>query len=210
MPDDRKSGQSLPRWERLASALSRVTSGGITEGDAKRAICDAIADGAITIRLALLRHTTKGMTAHGRVFIGEDIEIPLHLEPEEIDFENSRPLKHWYIPREKNRDLAGRWDVDWIELSSADVTKELIPASNGEQPSAANEPHERLPRARQKTQTGRERAHRAIKVLYPDSVPDQATEPNVNLCKRVAARLKELGLREVSNDTILRAAGRRR
>ena len=75
MPDDRKSGQ-YPRWERLVSALARVTSGGITEGDAKRAICDAIADRAIAIRLALRKHTTKGTTAHGKVLDGADVEIP--------------------------------------------------------------------------------------------------------------------------------------
>jgi hypothetical protein len=208
MPDNRNSGQDPPRWERLFSALTRVTSGAITEGDAKRSICDAIADRAIAIRLALRKHTTKGMTAHGRVFGGADVEIPAHLEPEDIDFENSRPLEPWYIAREKNRYLAGRWDVDWIELSSADVTKELIPASDGEQPPAANEPRERS-RPRPKAQPARDRALDAIKVLYPDGVPQQATEPNKNLCQRVAAWLKESGVPDVSDDTILRAAGRR-
>jgi hypothetical protein len=40
--------------------------------------------------------------------------------------------------------------------------------------------------------------------------PDQATEPNVNLCRRVSAKLNEAKLPNVSDDTILRAAGRRK
>jgi hypothetical protein len=52
-----------------------------------------------------------------------------------------------------------------------------------------------------------EGALRAIGEIYPDGVPDQATEPNSRLCKRVGEKLKGL---QISDDTILRAAGRRR
>lgn len=208
MPDHSKSGQRVPRWERLASALTRVTNGGFTEYDAIRAICDAIADRAIDIRLALRQHATKGITAHDRVFAGADVEIPTHLGPEDIDFENSRPLTPWSIPREKNRYLAGRWHIDWIELSSADVARVLIPASSGDQPSAAM-PYERSRQPRPKAQPARGRALDVINVLYPDGVPKQASLPNKSLCHRVAARLRELKLPAVSDDTILRAAGRR-
>jgi hypothetical protein len=64
--------------------------------------------------------------------------------------------------------------------------------------------------APKKSRPGRERARRAIDELYHGDVPDQATEPNWRLCKRVGKRLEELGLPNVSNDTILRAAGRRK
>src|SRR5262249_55401579 len=153
---------------------------------------------------ALRRHSTKGMTAHGKVLSGADVEIPARLEPKDIDFENSRPLKPWTVKRERIAHLAGSWDVDWIELSSADVTT-LIPVGHGDQTSPGSDPQKRPSRPHQKTQTGRERAHRAIKALYPDGVPDQATEPNGNLCQRIAAWLKEMRLPAVSNDTILRA-----
>jgi hypothetical protein len=53
-------------------------------------------------------------------------------------------------------------------------------------------------------------ALRAIREIYPNGVPDQATEPNSKLCQRVVEKLKEAGLPGVSDDTILRAAGRRR
>jgi 7-cyano-7-deazaguanine synthase in queuosine biosynthesis len=54
------------------------------------------------------------------------------------------------------------------------------------------------------------RAQGIIKELYPDGLPDQAIEPNANLCRRVGAKLKEAKLPDVSDDTILRAAGRRK
>jgi hypothetical protein len=53
-------------------------------------------------------------------------------------------------------------------------------------------------------------ALRAIGEIYPNGVPDQATEPNSELCRRVSEKLKGAGLPPVSDDTILRAAGRRR
>jgi hypothetical protein len=56
----------------------------------------------------------------------------------------------------------------------------------------------------------RERALRAIKKIFPGGVPDQACEPNVNLCRKVVVWLKQAKLPEVKDDTILRAAGRRK
>jgi hypothetical protein len=64
--------------------------------------------------------------------------------------------------------------------------------------------------ARKKGKPGRERALRVIVEIYRGDVPDQAAEPNKRLCERVSNRLKELGLPPVSDDTILRAAGRRK
>jgi hypothetical protein len=59
---------------------------------------------------------------------------------------------------------------------------------------------------RRKSQPAYERARRAIVALYPNGVPDAATESNKKLCKRVSEALSEA----VSDDTILRAAGRRK
>lgn len=61
-------------------------------------------------------------------------------------------------------------------------------------------------RAKPKIQNAQE----AIKELYPAGVPDQTAEPNKNLIRRVSAWLKESRRHDVSNDTILRAAGRRK
>ena len=55
-----------------------------------------------------------------------------------------------------------------------------------------------------------ERARAAVHELFPDGVPDQTALPNQILCRRVDAHLKEASLFPVSEDTILRAAGRRK
>jgi hypothetical protein len=61
-----------------------------------------------------------------------------------------------------------------------------------------------------KSRPSRDGASRTINELYPQGVPDQATVPNKILCQRVAEQLKKDGLEQVSSDTILRAAGRRK
>jgi hypothetical protein len=83
-----------------------------------------------------------------------------------------------------------------------DVLQAAVSAGHG-----APEPQQRR---RGKSQPALERARGAIKELYPDGVPGQATEPNANLCRRVSAKLQEESLPGVSDDTILRAAGRRK
>ncbi len=68
---------------------------------------------------------------------------------------------------------------------------------------------DRLPE-RARSRPAFERAQQVIRELYPNGVPSQAAEPNASLCRRVAAKLKENKLLKVSDDTILRAAGRRK
>jgi 7-cyano-7-deazaguanine synthase in queuosine biosynthesis len=86
----------------------------------------------------------------------------------------------------------------WIDEVEAE------PASAGH---GAPEPQQRR---HGKSRPALERARGAIRELYPDGVPDQASEPNASLCRHVSAKLKEAKLPNVSDDTILRAAGRRK
>jgi hypothetical protein len=76
-------------------------------------------------------------------------------------------------------------------------------------PGQAPSPHDHLPE-RARRRPALERAQRVINELYPDGVPDLAAVPNSTLCRCVGAKLKEAKLPDVSDDTILRAAGRRR
>jgi hypothetical protein len=76
--------------------------------------------------------------------------------------------------------------------------------------STAARTHEPSRTGRRKSKPALERARGAIKDLYPNGVPGQAVEPNPVLCRRVGDKLKQSGLRDVSDDTILRAAGRRK
>jgi hypothetical protein len=196
------NGRFERSWMRLSDALADVMSAPFSESDAKRLICNAIADRKIEIQLELGKRKTRNMTARGMRFSGADIEIPVRLAPEDLDFENSRPVGSWYLRRERNFYMAGRWEIAWIELDRAGVTK-LIKSVR-----VAGD--EKLPRPRRKAQPAREGARRAIAEHFHGDIPDQVKMPNVILCKYVGAKLKELGLPDVSDDTILRAAGRRK
>jgi hypothetical protein len=56
---------------------------------------------------------------------------------------------------------------------------------------------------------GRTRARKALKALFPNDIPDQASCPNNELEQKVAKWLKTQKMDSCSRDTILRAAGRR-
>ena len=62
---------------------------------------------------------------------------------------------------------------------------------------------------RKAARPSRDRARKALQDIYGDVIPDQAAEPNSILLRHVSRWLKEKKLSEVSDDTILRAAGRR-
>jgi hypothetical protein len=68
------------------------------------------------------------------------------------------------------------------------------------------QPRERTPRGNPR----RHSAQRAIDALHPSGVPDQAIIPNARLCRDAGEWLKQNGYANVSDDTILRAAGRRK
>jgi hypothetical protein len=103
---------------------------------------------------------------------------------------------------------ASRWK-DEIE-TDADVAE--LPREPDGKHRASGTPvrHEGLPGTRGKSRPSFQRAQRAINDIYGDNLPDQSIEPNTNLCRRIGVKLKEAKLPPVSDDTILRAAGRRK
>jgi hypothetical protein len=86
----------------------------------------------------------------------------------------------------------------WIEKEMESASENGVDVPDGAQQS------------RGRSRPALERAYNAIERLYPTGVPEQAAEPNTILCRRVGETLKNGGLPGVSDDTILRAAGRRR
>jgi hypothetical protein len=71
-------------------------------------------------------------------------------------------------------------------------------------------PRERAAQPRNKSRPAFERARRVIEELYSDRPPDQVTVSNKSLCKQVNEKLKKMGQQPVSQDTVERAAGRRK
>ena len=193
-------------WERLSKALERVrTVTQVSEDKAKERICQAIADRVVNIRGKLKEDRNKLHTSNA-VLAGGEFRIPHDIKPEDLDWENSRPLKLWEVQAERSR-VRGLWHLAWIELSSAEVTEHLCrPETQGEAAQVALSDAG----AAIRSQPARERASQAIAELYPQGVPTQDVEPNPLLCRRVGEWLSERRLPDVSDDTILRAAGRRR
>jgi hypothetical protein len=112
-----------------------------------------------------------------------------------LDSERGRLiLEHCWFPRR----MLERWLVRH-RLPASPARFE--PANKSTQPARAQQ------RPREKRRPSLERAQVAIKAAYPNGVSDQATEPNKNLCQRVSEKLTGP---KVSDDTILRAAGRRK
>jgi hypothetical protein len=93
--------------------------------------------------------------------------------------------------------------IDDVLLSRADVVARW--PANGALGSAP-QPRQR----RNRTSPARAAAVAAIAEVYPEGLPDQISEPNSLLCKKVGATLKGGPHEKISDDTILRAAGRRR
>jgi hypothetical protein len=107
-------------------------------------------------------------------------------------------VKH-RLPQEPQRFEPDRAATGWIDPDYDEHPGEVIHPS-GQAPEGG-------PR---KGSPALERAQQAISQIYPDGVPSQAMLPNAILCRRVGAWLKEKKLPDVSDATILRAAGRRK
>jgi hypothetical protein len=180
---------------------------GLSEEEAKSALCTTISDHAVKIRIKPGRNKRTRMIHRNGLFSGDDFQIPVPLAPVDMDFENSRPLNPWFMPRKGHDYIWGYWEIEWMEVSAPDITSVLLSSRAQTLPASAELPR---PPRRPKTQPGREAARNVVGEIYPGGVPDQAVLPNTLLCSAVGAAMKQRGLHPVSDDTILRAAGRRK
>jgi hypothetical protein len=207
------------KWEGLSEALARVKATGIGEDAAKRGICNAMADGKIRVRIQRL--------AEPDWMVHEDVFIPPHLYPDDLCWVWSS----WHFDRLNRyglglsadlRDGLSLWDAAKIELCREDVIDALRmglektpakPRALARDESAVSKP---VPSKRGRRNPKRERARRAIDEIFPAGVPDQVMLTDKELFRAVGQHLEKLvgnpGPRQVllSNDTILRAAGRRK
>jgi hypothetical protein len=112
----------VPAWERLSDAIRRIMAGGRPKELAQADLCQAIADGTVNIRCQLQERRGSGNTSKD-VLEGKDFQIT-EIKPEDLDWELSRPLKPWFV-RRGCYSIPGTWDLAWIKVWSADVTKAL-------------------------------------------------------------------------------------
>jgi hypothetical protein len=194
----------VPAWERLPDAIKHISAGGRPIEMAQTDLCRAIADRTVNIQCKLKKHKT-GFTSN-TVLEGKDFEIPTELKPKDLNWETSCPVKRWLVRRGRYS-IPGHWDLEWIEVCRADVANVLCARRERGMPAQGTAGKTSVTRRSRPT---RDRAQQAIQQLYPQGVPEPATLPNALLCRRVGEKLKELGLPQASDDTILRVAGRRR
>ena len=197
----------VPRWERLSDAVERALAAAkISKADAQTSIARAIANGEIDFRAKLGRRRNSGTTFTKGLLERKDFRIPAEINSEDLDWVNSRPSNPWYVKRDTADGPHGDWTLEWIQLSSADVTKALPFPANAGQPQPTTGKRDAKPKG------GRafESARRALDELYPNGIPSQVTVSNKAVCGHVSDRLKRAGQQKVSDDTILRAASRRK
>jgi hypothetical protein len=134
-------------WESLACALARVVSAHGDLVESKAAICNAIADKKIGVKVTVerSRHHHSGKT-----FTGGNVDLPARLHPDDFDWTQSRPLHPWRLGPRPGEHYAwiGGWEaepISLIELLRGDVTtvlrcddKELGAGSSAGQPKGAN------------------------------------------------------------------------
>jgi hypothetical protein len=86
-------------WEMLERALQRVVSAHGNLAESKAAICGAVADKKIEVRVTVdLAHLHRG----GATFSGCSVDVPLRLDPKDFDWEMSRPLRLWFIGTQRS------------------------------------------------------------------------------------------------------------
>jgi hypothetical protein len=101
-----------PDWERLSHALKRVVATGVPEHQAKRGICNAIADRKISLRVyfRVPKKQGPGLATSAVRYIEGDA-IPAHLKPGDLNWVQSRIQnpKSWEKVRSPSGTLLGHW-----------------------------------------------------------------------------------------------------
>jgi hypothetical protein len=118
----------VSKWGLMSAVCEDVmTAAGLAKDEAQNGICQAVADGVVNIRVTLREHATRFMRS-ADVLDGKVFEIPTTLKPEDFDWDQSRPLKPWFVRREMYS-LPGYWHVEKIELCITDVMNAFCTAA---------------------------------------------------------------------------------
>jgi hypothetical protein len=144
----------VPDWERLGEALKRVMEAGVSNSEAKRDICRAIADGKIRVRTPV-ELITRDVVDHQfnhrfarqyqrfarQLYEGRRrLDMPSRLKPRDLHWRDSRFKAPWLFQpgMEGYPGPPRNWHV-LIELFSADVTKVLCQQPRARAPPDADQ-----------------------------------------------------------------------
>jgi len=197
----------ISSWERIAEALGRVIATGLTESEAKRQLCAAIADKTIDVRLILAADTQRGWSEEVST---SEPSIPPHLSPEDIDWGASRPHHQWppapqrpgepaslFALRTMDR-LMGR-TISLLEVRAQDVervfggsTQEIVARLPADSPTRASSAGAKSRGVRQ-----------AIGELWPEGMPAGLVAKDRD--NKIANWFRDRGLSVPGRRTIQRA-----
>ena len=196
---------TLTRESLSAAAERLMQASGCSQDQARWDLCRALSGRVIDILAKLQRHDIRPLKST-RIVSGKQLQIPTVLKPDDIDWQNSRPLKPWFlcdVPPLHH----GPWHLAHIELFGPDITAKLL---SGVEPTASPSAAKSDKQPKQRESPQLTAAKIAVNKLWPKDVPPQHVLRNDLLVSEVNKWLKQNGQREVSRDTILRAAGRRK
>jgi hypothetical protein len=193
-----------PEWGPIGDALKRLVASGMSKSEAKRDLCGAIADGAITIRARVAADRYRCLPAS--VISGADISLPPDLSPKDIDWQRSRPWQSWTTAQRQ----PGEWvmtfisraghlvdrKIDLIEVRRTDVTKVLFAFGAGAIPDPTVNPAN--PPKRKSGAGAKSRAViQAIEQLWRGGIPPGLSAKDRN--KRIVEWLREANLSVPAN-----------
>jgi len=125
-----------PEWEPIGEALKRLVASGMSEREAKRDLCRAIAEGAIDFRVHLSadpnRHSAPTMVR------AAEVDVLWRFSSDDIDWQKSQSLKPWSIHQQRPGESAIMFSaraahlfertIEMIEVFVADVARTLCAA----------------------------------------------------------------------------------
>jgi hypothetical protein len=128
----------IPKWQSLAAALAMVMTPGQDRRQSQVAICSAVADRAVAVRVTI-------SDAAASVFEGPRVYVPAHLHPEDLDWERSYPKAPWLIKPTVSQEYLDDWwrrpqPIAFLELSTDDLTRVLLVGRLDDPPSALHRP----------------------------------------------------------------------
>ncbi len=195
-----------PDWIDLPTAIELITkSNGASPEKAQAELSYAISDGAIQIRARLDRHSS-GIQTSSITIMGDKLGIPKALSADNFDWTESRPIKSWLV-RSDDRHRPGYWFLKTLEVCRPDVETKLL--DRPKQSSVRSRP-DGGPKTKKREAPTLKAAQDALNELFPERIPPQHELLNKQLVDRVIKHVKKRGGPNVSETTILRAAGRRK
>lgn len=164
-----------PEWETLADALRRLVAAGSTGSGTKRELCDAIADGVISVQLVLAEDARRGLP---QILVSAtELDLPACLLPGDIDWQQSRPVKPWLPTRRPLSEpitlyasrVAHLLDrtIETIKVRSSDVSRIFVPATL-----VGSRPAQDSPSRKSGSGAKTLGVEKALNHLWPEGPPD--------------------------------------